>query len=129
MDDQKYKWWQKTVVYQVYPRSFKDSSGNGIGDIQGIIEKLGYIQDLGIETIWFSPFFKSPQTDYGYDVSNYREIDPEYGNMNDFNMLLEKIHKRDMKIVLDLVLNHTSVEHPWFKESASSRDNPKRDLI
>ncbi|MHA2269201.1 MAG: alpha-glucosidase [Promethearchaeota archaeon] len=127
MDDQKYKWWQKTVVYQVYPRSFKDSSGNGIGDIQGIIEKLGYIQDLGIETIWFSPFFKSPQTDYGYDVSNYREIDPEYGNMNDFNMLLEKIHKRDMKIVLDLVLNHTSVEHPWFKESASSRDNPKRD--
>ncbi|MFX1454855.1 MAG: alpha-glucosidase [Promethearchaeota archaeon] len=125
MDD--HKWWEKTVVYQIYPRSFKDSSGNGIGDIQGIIEKLDYVQDLGVETIWFSQFFKSPQADFGYDISNYREIEPEYGNMNDFDNLLREIHKRDMKTVLDLVLNHTSIEHNWFKESASSKDNAKRN--
>ena len=127
MDENKYKWWQKTVVYQIYPRSFKDSTGNGIGDIRGIIEKLDYIQDLGVETIWISPFFESPQTDYGYDISNFREIAPEYGDMNDFNILLKEIHDRNMKIVLDLVLNHTSIDHPWFKESASNKDNPKRD--
>jgi len=123
----KYKWWQKTIIYQVYPRSFQDSTGNGIGDIQGIIEKLDYLQDLGIETIWFSPFFESPQTDHGYDISNFREIAPEYGDMNDFDNLLKVMHNRDMKIVLDLVLNHTSIEHLWFKESASNKDNPKRD--
>lgn len=122
-----YKWWQKTVVYQIYPRSFKDSTGNGIGDIQGIIEKLDYLKDLGIETIWFSPFFESPQQDYGYDVSNFRQIDPSYGSMNDFDKLLEEMHNRNMKIVLDLVLNHTSIKHPWFIESASNKDNPKRD--
>ena len=105
MDENKYKWWQKTVVYQIYPRSFKDSTGNGIGDIRGIIEKLDYIQDLGVETIWISPFFESPQTDYGYDISNFREIAPEYGDMNDFNILLKEIHDRNMKIVLDLVLH------------------------
>ena len=94
MDENKYKWWQKTVVYQIYPRSFKDSTGNGIGDIRGIIEKLDYIQDLGVETIWISPFFESPQTDYGYDISNFREIAPEYGDMNDFNILLKEIHDK-----------------------------------
>ncbi|MEJ2296219.1 MAG: alpha-amylase family glycosyl hydrolase, partial [Candidatus Lokiarchaeota archaeon] len=120
-------WWQKTVVYQIYPRSFRDTTGNGIGDLQGIIEKLDYLENLGVETGWFSPFFKSPQKDHGYDVSDFRDIDPVYGTMNDFDILLESMHKRNMKMVLDLVLNHTSDEHPWFMESASSRDNPKRD--
>ncbi|MFX0082284.1 MAG: alpha-glucosidase [Candidatus Hodarchaeota archaeon] len=123
----KYKWWQKTVVYQIYPRSFKDSTGNGIGDIQGIIEKLDYLKNLGIETIWISPFFKSPQQDHGYDIVNFREIDPVYGTMSSFEKLLNEIHDKHMKLVLDLVLNHTSIEHPWFRESASSKDNPKRD--
>ncbi|MFX0153063.1 MAG: alpha-glucosidase [Candidatus Hodarchaeota archaeon] len=122
-----YKWWQKTVVYQVYPRSFKDTTGNGIGDLQGIIEKLDYLEELGIETIWFSPFFVSPQQDHGYDISDFRKIDPVYGTMSDFDKLLKEIHDRHMKIVLDLVLNHTSIKHPWFLESASNKDNPKRD--
>ena len=120
-------WWQKTVVYQIYPRSFRDTTGNGIGDLQGIIENLDYLEDLGVETIWFSPFFNSPQKDHGYDVSDYRDIDPIYGTMADFDMLLDTLHERNMKIVLDLVLNHTSNEHPWFKDSALSRDNPKRN--
>ena len=127
MNNTKYKWWQKTVVYQIYPRSFKDSTGNGIGDIQGIIEKLDYLKDLGIETIWISPFFESPQQDHGYDIVNFRKIDLVYGTMKDFDILLKEIHDKGMKMVLDLVLNHTSIEHPWFKESASSKDNPKRD--
>ena len=127
MSSDKYKWWQKTVVYQIYPRSFKDSTGNGIGDLKGIIEKLDYLQELGVETIWFSPFFESPQQDHGYDITNFREIDPVYGSMSDFDKLLKEIHERNMKIVLDLVLNHTSIKHPWFLESASSKDNPKRD--
>jgi oligo-1,6-glucosidase/alpha-glucosidase len=120
-------WWQKTTVYQIYPRSFRDTTGNGIGDLQGIIEKLDYLENLGVETIWFSPFFKSPQKDHGYDISGFRKIDPVYGSMHDFDNLVELMHKRKMKIVLDLVLNHTSDQHPWFIESASSRDNPKRD--
>ena len=95
MDDPKYKWWQKTVVYQIYPRSFKDSTGNGIGDLQGIIDRLDYIKDLGMETIWISPFFTSPQQDHGYDVANFREIDPVYGTMDIFNKLLKEIHDRD----------------------------------
>ncbi len=133
MVEKSYKWWQKTVVYQVYPRSFKDSTGNGIGDLSGIIEKLDYLQNLGVETIWFSPFYPSPtfkpysQHDCGYDISNYKDIHPEYGTMELFDELVKKIHNRNMKIVLDMVLNHTSIEHPWFKESRSSRDNPKRD--
>ena len=133
MVEKTYKWWQKTVVYQVYPRSFKDSTGNGIGDLPGIIEKLDYLQDLGVETIWFSPFYPSPtfkpysQHDCGYDISNYKDIHPEYGTMGLFDNLVKEIHDRNMKIVLDMVLNHTSIEHPWFKESRSSRDNPKRD--
>ncbi|MFX0002548.1 MAG: alpha-glucosidase [Candidatus Hodarchaeota archaeon] len=127
MVQNEYKWWQKTVVYQIYPRSFKDSTGNGVGDLQGIIEKLDYLQELGVETIWFSPFFESPQQDHGYDITNFRTIDPEYGTMEDFDLLLKEMHNRDLKIVLDLVLNHTSIEHPWFIESASNKDNPKRD--
>ncbi len=133
MSDKIYDWWHKTVVYQIYPRSYNDSTGNGIGDLKGIIQKLDYIKDLGVETIWFSPFYPSPtdkpykEHDCGYDIANYREINPEYGTMADFDELLEGIHSRDMKIVLDMVMNHTSIEHSWFKESRSSRDNPKRD--
>jgi len=120
-------WWKKTVVYQIYPRSYYDSTGDGIGDINGIITKLDYVQKLGVETIWFSPFYESPQADFGYDIKNYRGIAEEYGTMHDCERLISEIHKRDMKIVLDLVLNHTSDQHPWFLESRSSRVNPKRD--
>ena len=120
-------WWKQTSVYQVYPRSYKDSNGDGIGDIIGIISKLDYIQSIGFETIWFSPFFKSPQKDHGYDISDYLMIQPEYGDMNLVDSLISEVHKRNMKIVFDLVLNHTSDQHPWFLESKSSIDNPKRD--
>ncbi len=120
-------WWKKTVVYQIYPRSFKDSTGNGIGDIPGIISKLDYLRDLGIETIWFSPFFSSPQRDHGYDVSDYRNIAPEYGTLSDCERLIKEIHNREMRVVFDMVLNHTSDQHPWFMESRSSRDNSRRD--
>jgi alpha-glucosidase len=123
----KVEWWQKTVVYQIYPRSFKDSTGNGIGDIRGVIEKLDYIAKLGIETIWFSPFYPSPQQDHGYDITNFVDIEPDYGTLADFDELVESAHKRGLKIVLDMILNHTSDKHPWFLESSSSRDNPKRD--
>lgn len=119
--------WKATTVYQIYPRSFCDTDGDGIGDINGIISKLDYIKQLGIETIWISPFFSSPQHDFGYDISNYRMIAPEYGTMNLCNKLIEEVHNRDMKIVFDLVMNHTSDQHAWFKESSSSKDNPKAD--
>lgn len=125
--DSELPWWKKTVVYQIYPRSFFDSNVDGIGDLKGIISKLDYIKELGVETIWFSPFFSSPQKDFGYDVSDFTDIDPAYGNMKICDELIDEIHKRDMKIVLDMVLNHTSDQHPWFIESRSSRDNPKRD--
>ena len=124
---EKDQWWKQTTIYQIYPRSFKDSTGNGIGDLRGIISKLDYIKDLGVETIWFSPFYSSPQGDFGYDISDYQNIAPEYGTMDDFNDLVTNIHDRKMKIVLDLVLNHTSAQHNWFIESRKSRDNPKRD--
>lgn len=115
------------VVYQVYPRSFRDATGDGVGDIPGIIEKLDYLLALGIDTIWFSPFFKSPQVDQGYDVSDFCQIAPEHGTMADFDRLLNEMHARGMKMILDFVLSHTSVDHPWFRESASSKDNPKRN--
>jgi glycosidase len=131
MDDKKLNpdnsWWKKTTVYQIYPRSFFDTNGDGIGDLEGIIEKLDYIQDLGYESIWISPFTKSPQRDFGYDISDYISIAPEYGSMEIFEKLVQEIHARDMKIIFDLVMNHTSDQHEWFKESASSRDNPKAD--
>ena len=120
-------WWKNTTIYQVYPRSYFDTTGNGIGDLAGIISKLDYIKDIGFETIWFSPFFNSPQADFGYDVSDYYQAAPEYGTQDDIYELIDEIHKRSMKVVFDLVLNHTSDQHPWFLESRSSLDNPKRD--
>ena len=123
----KKSWWKEAVAYQIYPRSFKDSNGDGIGDIQGVISKLDYLKDLGIDVIWVSPIYKSPNDDNGYDISDYQAIAEEYGTMEDFDQLLEEVHQRDMKIIMDLVINHTSDEHPWFIESRSSKDNPYRD--
>jgi oligo-1,6-glucosidase/alpha-glucosidase len=121
------EWWQKAVCYQIYPRSYKDSTNNGKGDLRGIINKLPYLKDLGIDAIWFSPFFPSPQADFGYDVSDYCAINPEYGTMDDFDELLEKAHKAEIKIILDIVLNHTSEQHSWFQESKRNRTNEKHD--
>ncbi|OAB36725.1 glucohydrolase [Paenibacillus macquariensis subsp. defensor] len=120
-------WWKEAIGYQVYPRSFMDSNGDGIGDIQGMISKLDYIKDLGIDVIWICPMYKSPNDDNGYDISDYQDIMDEFGTMEDFNSLLSEVHKRGMKLIIDLVINHTSDEHPWFVESRSSKDNPKRD--
>jgi oligo-1,6-glucosidase/alpha-glucosidase len=124
---QTHPWWKTTTIYQIYPRSFADLDNNGIGDLRGIISRLDYIMDLGFETIWISPFFCSPQKDFGYDVSDYKDIAPEYGTLSDADELIQEVHAREMKILFDLVLNHTSIQHPWFQESRSSRDNPKRD--
>ncbi|SDH05611.1 oligo-1,6-glucosidase [Leifsonia sp. 98AMF] len=121
------KWWQSAVVYQVYPRSFADSDGDGIGDLRGVIEHLDYLNELGVDVVWLSPIYASPHDDNGYDISDYRAIDPLFGTFDDFDELLEGMHARGMKLVMDLVVNHTSDEHPWFIESASSTDNPKRD--
>jgi oligo-1,6-glucosidase len=121
------KWWKECVVYQIYPISFKDSNGDGKGDLQGLISKLDYLQDLGINVIWICPIYQSPNHDNGYDISDYQQIMDEFGTMDDFDELLAKAHDRDMKIIMDLVVNHTSDEHPWFIESSSSIDNPKRD--
>ncbi|WHY78540.1 alpha-glucosidase [Neobacillus sp. WH10] len=120
-------WWKEAVAYQIYPRSFMDSNGDGIGDIQGIISKLDYLKDLGIDVIWVSPMYQSPNDDNGYDISDYQEIMAEFGTMADFDLLLKETHQRGMKLILDLVINHTSDEHPWFIESRSSKENPKRD--
>ncbi|MBN1920976.1 MAG: alpha-glucosidase [Anaerolineae bacterium] len=121
------KWWQKIVFYQIYPRSFADGNGDGIGDLYGAIEKLDYLKSLGVEGIWLSPHYPSPNFDVGYDIADYTDVDPDYGDLATFRRFLEEAHARDMRVILDLVLNHTSHEHPWFKESASSLDNPKRD--
>lgn len=121
------KWWHNGVVYQIYPRSFNDSNGDGIGDLRGIIEKLDYIQELGANIIWLSPVNQSPMDDNGYDISDYYQIAPEYGSMEDMEELIAEAKKRDIKILMDLVVNHTSDEHPWFIESKSSLNNPKRD--
>ena len=120
-------WWKEVVAYQVYPRSFNDSNNDGIDDLPGVIEKLDYLKDLGIDVIWLSPMYKSPNDDNGYDISDYQDIMDEFGTMEDFDRLLKGVHDRGMKLILDLVVNHTSDEHPWFIESKSSKDNPKRD--
>lgn len=120
-------WWKAATAYQIYPRAFMDSNGDGIGDLQGIISKLDYLRDLGIGVIWICPTYKSPNDDNGYDISDYQDVMEEFGTMADFDRLLDEVHRRGMKLILDLVINHTSDEHPWFIESRSSRDNPKRD--
>ena len=121
------KWWKESVVYQIYPRSFCDSNGDGIGDLRGIISKLDYLEELGVDVLWLSPIYKSPNDDNGYDISDYRDIMDEFGTLDDFDELLTKAHEHHLKIILDLVVNHTSDEHKWFMESRSSKDNPYRD--
>ena len=121
------QWWKKAVVYQVYPKSFCDSNGDGLGDLNGIRSKLPYLADLGVDVLWFNPIYKSPQVDNGYDISNYREIEPTLGTMADFDALLAEAHKLGLKIMLDLVVNHTSDQHPWFQQAKQSRDNPYHD--
>ncbi|MEQ1587933.1 MAG: alpha-glucosidase [Cyclobacteriaceae bacterium] len=120
-------WWKEAIVYQIYPRSFKDSNGDGIGDLRGIIEKLDYIQSLGVDAVWLNPIYKSPNDDGGYDISDYYSVQPEFGTMQDFDELLAGLHQRNLKLIMDLVLNHSSDEHPWFEESRKSKDNPYRD--
>ncbi|WP_404323753.1 alpha,alpha-phosphotrehalase [Cytobacillus firmus] len=124
----KQPWWKKAVVYQIYPKSFNDTTGNGVGDIPGIIAKLEYLKELGVDVVWLTPIYRSPQRDNGYDISDYFSIHEEYGTMADFDKLLEEAHNRDMKIIMDIVVNHTSTEHQWFQEAKKSKDNPYRDF-
>ncbi|UOF90229.1 alpha,alpha-phosphotrehalase [Fodinisporobacter ferrooxydans] len=121
-------WWKKAVVYQIYPKSFYDTTGNGVGDIQGIIEKLDYLQGLGIDVVWLTPIYESPQHDNGYDIRDYVSINPEYGTMETFDRLLEQAHMRGIKIIMDIVVNHTSTEHPWFQAAKSAKDSPYRNF-
>ena len=120
-------WWQSGVIYQIYPRSFQDANGDGIGDLKGIERRLGYLASLGVDAIWISPLYPSPMADFGYDVSDCCDIDPRFGTLEDFGDLLAQAHARGLKVLLDFVPNHTSDRHPWFVASRSSRDNPKRD--
>jgi alpha-glucosidase len=120
-------WWQSAVIYEVYPRSFQDSNGDGIGDLDGIIQRLDYLVELGVDAIWVAPMYRSPMADFGYDVADYCDVDPIFGNMEDFDRLLKEAHRRDLKLILDFVPNHSSDQHPWFLESRSSRENFKRD--
>ena len=122
------KWWQEAVIYQIYPRSFNDFNGDGIGDIPGIIAKADYLESLGVDVVWLSPIFESPNQDMGYDISDYYRVMPEFGKMADFDQLLEALHSRNIKVILDLVVNHTSDEHYWFRQARRSRDNPFRDF-
>ncbi|ASN51277.1 alpha-glucosidase [Sinomonas sp. R1AF57] len=121
------QWFRSAVVYQIYPRSFADSDGDGVGDLRGIIGKLDYLERLGVDVVWLSPVYRSPQDDNGYDISDYRDIDPLFGSLTDLDELIEGLHARGMKLVMDLVVNHTSDEHPWFEESRASKDSPRRD--
>ena len=121
------KWWKEAIVYQIYPKSFQDTDGDGVGDLQGIINRLDYVKDLGVTAVWLNPIYSSPNDDNGYDVSDYRNIMSDFGTMKDFDTMLSEMHARDIKLVMDIVVNHSSDEHPWFKESRSSRDNPYRD--
>ncbi|TQV78148.1 DUF3459 domain-containing protein [Exilibacterium tricleocarpae] len=120
-------WWKGAVIYQIYPRSFMDSNGDGVGDLRGIIDKLDYIASLGVDAIWVSPFFTSPMKDFGYDISDYRAVDPLFGSLEDFDRLIERAHDAGIRVIIDQVLSHTSDQHAWFKESRTSRDNPKAD--
>jgi alpha-glucosidase len=120
-------WWKNTVLYEIYPRSFQDSNNDGVGDLNGITSRLDYLKVLGVDAIWLSPIYPSPQVDFGYDISNYEAIDPQYGTLKDFDRLVAEAKKRNIRVIMDLVLNHTSDKHPWFIESRSSKTNPKRD--
>ena len=120
-------WWRGAVIYQIYPRSFFDTNGDGIGDLPGIVRRLDYVASLGVEGVWISPFFKSPMRDFGYDIEDYRAVDPMFGSLADFDRLIAEAHRRDLKVIIDQVLSHTSSTHPWFLESRSSRDNPRAD--
>ena len=121
------KWWQKTVVYQIYPKSFLDTTGSGQGDIPGVTKRLDYLKTLGVGAVWLTPVYSSPMVDNGYDIADYTAIDPSYGTMEDMEELIAEAKKRDIRIVMDLVYNHTSDKHQWFEESKSSRDNAKAD--
>lgn len=126
-ENKKTNWWKKAVIYQIYPRSFQDSNGDGIGDLNGIVQRLDYLENLGIDAIWLSPVFKSPQDDNGYDISDYQDIDPMFGNLDDMERLIEEAKKHNIRIIMDLVLNHSSDEHRWFIEAKKSKDNPYHD--
>ena len=121
------KWWKQSTFYEIYMPSFMDGNGDGIGDFQGITSKLDYLKELGIDGIWLTPFYESPKVDNGYDISDYYKIDPDYGTMGDFETFIQEAHHRGIRVIADLVLNHTSSEHQWFRESKSSRNHPKRD--
>jgi len=127
VDTEGHAWWQHAVFYEIYPRSFQDSTGNGVGDLNGITARLDYLRGLGVDALWLTPCFPSPQVDFGYDVSDYWDIDPLFGTLQDFDRLVAEGRERGLKVILDLVLNHTSDQHPWFKESRSSRTSPRRD--
>ena len=120
-------WWKSGVVYQVYPRSFQDSNDDGVGDLPGITRRLEYLADLGVQALWLSPFYRSPMADFGYDVSDYCDVDPLFGTLADFDTLLTRAHELSLAVIVDFVPNHSSDRHPWFVESRSSTDNPKRD--
>jgi alpha-glucosidase len=124
---QRGSWWQTGIIYQIYPRSFQDTNGDGIGDLRGITQRLPYLKELGVDAIWLSPIFPSPMADFGYDISDYTGIDPLFGNLDDFDALLAAAHSQGLKVILDLVSNHTSDRHPWFLESRASRHGRKRD--
>ena len=123
------KWWKEKIVYQLYPRSYKDTNGDGIGDLKGVIEKLDYIKSLGVDVVWLNSIFESPNDDMGYDISDYKAIMKDFGSMEDFDLMLKGLHERGIKLIMDLVANHTSDEYPWFQESRKSRDNPYRNTI
>ena len=121
------EWWRGGVIYQVYPRSFSDSNGDGVGDLPGVTARMDYLRDLGVDGVWLSPFFTSPMRDFGYDISDYTGVDPTFGTIEDFDALVERAHDMGLKLVIDQVYSHTSDQHPWFKESRQSHDNPKAD--
>ena len=123
----KSQWYKEMSVYQIWPRSFCDSDGDGIGDLKGILSKLDYIKSIGVDAIWFSPLYPSPQKDFGYDIADYKSINPEYGTLEDFKTVLDEAHKRGLKVIMDLVVNHTSDQNKWFLESRKSRDNEYSD--
>ena len=124
---QELEWWKRAVIYEIYPRSFQDSNGDGIGDLQGILGRLDYLVEFGVDAVWISPIYPSPMADFGYDISDYCGIDLLFGTMADFDRLLAEVHRRGLRLILDFVPNHTSDQHPWFLESRSSRENAKRD--